>query len=54
MDNWYVAHSEILEYDPDEDLLLKRLGRLIRPRYEAAISVVKVKDYAKWCDFGLQ
>ena len=54
MDVWYNAHSEILEYDPDEDILLKRPGRLIWPHWDAAISVVKVKDYAKWCDFGLQ
>ena len=51
MDVWYNAHSEILEYDPDEDLMLIRLGELIWPHSNAAISVVKIKDYAKWCDW---
>ena len=41
-------YDDILEYDPDEDSMV-RVGNMIQPRYYHAVSVVQTQDYARWC-----
>ena len=48
-DDWHLYNSdEILEYDPVEDSF-RTVGKMIGGRSYHALSVVKVQDYAPWC-----
>ena len=52
--DWNGNHyDEILEYSQEKNSILP-VAKMNQARSYHAISVVKAKDYTKWCQWGLQ
>ena len=49
-DNDFLTYDDILEYDPEEDIIIP-VGHMIQARWNHAVSVVPAEDYLQWCTF---
>ena len=50
VDDDFHTYDDILEYDPEEDIIIP-VGHMIQARWDHAVSVVPEEDYLQWCTF---